>query len=35
VIDSYEKDWKFEIYNNRSQHGDQDGFQKKYVPKIV
>ena len=32
LIDSYEKDWKFEIYHNKMA-ADNDGFQTKYVPK--
>lgn len=33
LIDAYEKDWKFEIYQCRQAKTDTDGFQKKYVPK--
>ena len=33
LIDSYEKDWKHEIFFQRRNEIDGDGFQKKYVPK--
>ena len=33
-MDTFEKDWKFEIYHSRSSAAaDDHGFQKKYVPK--
>lgn len=33
LMDVYEKDWKFEIYAQRSSQVDELGFSKKYVPK--
>jgi hypothetical protein len=33
LIDKYEKDWKHEIYFKRRNAIDNEGFQKKYVPK--
>ena len=33
LIDNYEKDWKHEVYFNRRNTIDNEGFRKKYVPK--
>ena len=33
LIESYERDWKQEIFFVRRNETDTDGFQKKYVPK--
>ena len=33
LIENYEKDWKHEIFYQRRNAVDGEGFQKKYVPK--
>lgn len=33
LIDSFERDWKHEIFLCKRSEGDNDSFKKKYVPK--
>ena len=33
LIDAFERDWKHEIFLLKRNEDDNDGFQKKYVPK--